>query len=132
MLFSILLMHCIYGGPVYYRFRIGCHCRKVPGLFAKPFLLQIGINGGIAQLPTALAGACCIGFNLLTWNFACLLGVDSLGFGQLAQFVVAIWWSNIWWCRLVVHFGGAYWWCILVVHIFAYLKPSDWVICLVS
>ena len=62
----------------------------------------------------------------------CLLGVDSLGFGQLAQFVVAIWWSNIWWCRLVVHFGGAYWWCILVVHIFAYLKPSDWVICLVS
>ena len=37
VLFSILLMHCIYGGPVYYRFRIGCHCRKVPGLFAKSF-----------------------------------------------------------------------------------------------
>ena len=45
------------------------------------------------------------------------LGMDSVGFGHLGQFVVANWWFNIWWYTLVVHFGGAFWWCILVVHI---------------
>ena len=47
-----------------------------------------------------------------------LLGLDTLGVGQLGQFVVAIWW-----CILVEHIGGAY--CKLV-------RLSDWVICLVS
>ena len=54
-----------------------------------------------------------IGFSNFNW----LEGLDSVTGGVN------------WWCLLVVLIGGAYWWCILQSSV---LRPSDWVICLVS